>query len=146
MLISQGLALEDEQYVSNNTSFTRVTDSFYRHRLRFDARRIGSHAMDTQWTKLSDRSIRLQQRIEAWQEFQHMYMPGVAMLCACSDHEPGRTPVVATTMELMLPSQSIHCTQCDAMLIEDEWKLCVARASDLLHEVQQFLLIQHQLY
>ena len=102
--------------------------------------------MDAQRTKLSERSIRLRRQIEAWQEFQHLYMPGVAMLRACSNHEAGGTPIIATTMELTLPSQSIHRVHCDARLIKDEWKLRIARTSDLLHELQRFLLIRRHLY
>ena len=99
-----------------------------------------------QCTKLSERSIRLRWWIEAWQEFQHLYMPGVAMLRACSNHEAGGTPIIVTTMELTLPSQSIHHVHCDARLIKDEWKLRIACASDLLHELQCFLLIRRHLY
>lgn len=73
-------------------------------------------------------------------------MPNVAILRARSDREVGGTPVSAADMELILPSQVIHPAHCDAGLIEDEWKLRVTQASDILHELQRLLLIWHQLY
>ncbi|KAM6491179.1 hypothetical protein JOM56_013418 [Amanita muscaria] len=132
MLISQGLQLEE-----------------LRRRLHFDAKSInGSHATELQRVKISERLIRLRRRIEAWQEFQQLYMPAVAMLRARSDRELGSTPVSATDMdsELMLPSQVLPHVHCDARLIEIEWELRVAQATDILHQLQRLLLIRRQLY
>ncbi|KAM6489208.1 hypothetical protein JOM56_015378 [Amanita muscaria] len=133
MLISQGLELEELQ-----------------QRLRSEAKSIGCqcHANDLRRAKISEWSIRLQRRIEAWQEFQNLYMPGVAILRARSDQEAGGIPVTATNMDLMLPSQAlqVHHILCNTQLIEDEWELRLAQASDILHELQRLLLIRRQLY
>ncbi|KAM6503686.1 hypothetical protein JOM56_000629 [Amanita muscaria] len=132
MLISQGLELEELQ-----------------RRLRFDAKSIGSHATELQHATLSERSIRLRRRIEAWQDIQNLYMPGIAMLRVRFDQEPmGRTvPITASDIELMLPSHilaGLHHIHCDTRLIEIEWELRVAQASDILHELQRLLLIRRQ--
>ena len=117
-----------------------------RHRLRFDARSLGPHATDLQRVRITEHLARLRRRIEAWQVFQHLYMPAVAILRARSDQEAGRAPVIATEMDLMLPSKIIHRISCDTKLVEHEWKLRVAQASDILHELQRLLLVRRQLY
>ena len=73
-------------------------------------------------------------------------MPAVAILRARSDQEVGGMPVIATEMDLMLPSKIIHRMSCDTKLVECEWKLRVAQASDILHELQRLLLVRRQLY
>lgn len=59
------------------------------------------------------------------------------------DTSPG---VQATDMDLLLPSQILGRITCDSKLIEFEWKLRYAQASDALHELQRLLLVRRQLY
>ncbi|KAM6497177.1 hypothetical protein JOM56_007650, partial [Amanita muscaria] len=129
ILISQGLELEELQ-----------------RRLRLDVKILGLHATELQRARISERLVRLRWRIEAWQEFQHLYMPAVALLRARSDQEVGGTPITATAMDLMLPSKVILYVNCDIKLIEHEWELRMAQASDTLHELQRLLLVRRQLY
>lgn len=148
MLIAQGLELEDQQCVFTDKGdlTTALMRQSVRCRLRSDAKRLGLHATEIQRAKVSERLTRLRRRIEAWQEFQHLYMPGVAMLRARSDLETSNTPLIATVIDLMLPSRAIHLINCDTKLIEYEWNLRMAQASDILHELQRLLLIRRQLY
>ena len=102
--------------------------------------------MELQHVRILECLVHLQWQIEAWQDFQHIYMPCVAILHTCSDQEAGGTPIIAMEINLMLPSKVIHCMSCDTKLIEYEWELCMAQTSDILHELQQLLLVRWQLY
>lgn len=54
---------------------------------------------------------------------------------------------VANDIDLMLPSQALdRRVTCEVKLIEYEWDLRYAQASDSLHELQRLLLIRRQLY
>lgn len=106
---------------------------------------LGLHATQLQRARIIERSTRLRRRIEAWQEFQYLYMPAVAMLRNHADRED-EAPVVTTDMDLMLPSQVLGRVTCDVKLSEYEWNLRYAQASDSLHELQRLLLMRRQLF
>ena len=82
--------------------------------------------------------------------YQHMYMPAVVLLRTtrlCANQEDA-TPAGVTDMDLMLPSHVLQAghVNCNIKLIEHEWELQYAQASDTLHDLQRLLLVRQQLY
>lgn len=107
---------------------------------------MGLHSTDLQRAKMIERTTGVRRRIEAWQEIQSLYMPGVVRL---------RTRVTATSegivkpwdMELLLPSEVLHLIPSTSpALISCEWKLRLAQAHDILDELRNHLLIRTRLF
>ncbi|KAF8333824.1 hypothetical protein F5887DRAFT_1079836 [Amanita rubescens] len=129
LLIWQGLDIEEQQY-----------------RLKADTDNLGQHATDNQRAAVLERANRLRRRIDAWSEIQHLYMPGVALLCAKEDKEGGGKALDATSLSLFLPSQIIGCADCNQILFEFEWRLRFAQAHDALNEICRLLVVRSRLH
>lgn len=97
---------------------------------------LGQHATDIQHANLLERGNRLQRKIDAWCDIQHLYMPGVAAIRARVDKEGGGKALDATTIELLLPSHVIDRVECDMKLSDFEWRLRYAQAHDALDDIR----------
>ncbi|KAG1886583.1 hypothetical protein F4604DRAFT_1917395 [Suillus subluteus] len=147
ILISTGVDLEHAQ-----------------RRLRADNGNLSQHAMNEQQANILARRNSLQRRIDAWTEIQLLYMPSVSRLRATgiglihplnstqtSNEEesgcPGPKPNSARPkdFQLLLPSDFCDLTPCDPKLLEMEWSLRFAQASDTLDKCRSHIRIRHQL-
>ncbi|KAF8869244.1 hypothetical protein BD779DRAFT_1614570 [Infundibulicybe gibba] len=129
LLISQGLELEDLQ-----------------RRLQVDMRNLGAEATDLQRAKVVEDSNRLQRRIDAWIEVQHLYIPSVAALRARADREGGGAPVEPTNIQLMLPSHVVDKAEVNQFLLQYEWRLRFAYAHDILQKLRRQVILRTHMY
>ena len=141
VLISMGLELEEQQYVSQNLYI--IQSKFYpRRRLRSDMSTLSQHATDLQRAKMVERKNALQRKLDSWCAVQKLYVPGLVMLCRNSDgisEDPSGVP-------LWLPSAISGKIPCDIRLYSFEWDLRYAQANDALHELRRNLQLRSYLY
>ncbi|KAG1764616.1 hypothetical protein EDD22DRAFT_951547 [Suillus occidentalis] len=129
VLISTGIDIEDAQC-----------------RLRVNSSTLGQHATDIQRTKVLTRRNALQCRLDAWTNIQKLYMPVVpnlrisAHLPTDSNSDDSGCPVPDPTsgkaedFQLLLPSEICDVMPCNKTLLETEWSLHFAQATDALTE------------
>ncbi|KAG1889045.1 uncharacterized protein F5891DRAFT_1131886 [Suillus fuscotomentosus] len=141
VLISTGIDLEDAQCC-----------------LRVDSSALGQHATDIQRTKVLTRRNALQHRLDAWTDIQKLYMPVVpnlqisSILPTGSNSNDSGCPVPDPTsgkaedFQLLLPSEICNVVPCNKTLLETEWSLCFAQATDALNECRSHIQLRRQLY
>lgn len=106
---------------------------------------MGLHATDLQRAKMIERTTGVRRRIEAWQEIQSLYMPGVVRLRSRVDTS-GEGVMKPWDMELLLPSEVLPLIPSTAVgLVSCEWRLRFAQAHDILDELRSHLLMRTQL-
>ncbi|KAG1719439.1 uncharacterized protein EDB91DRAFT_1240601 [Suillus paluster] len=141
VLISTGIDLEDAQC-----------------RLRVDSSALGQHTTDIQRTKVLTRRNVLQRCLDAWTDIQKLYMPMIPNLRISailltginSDNSgcpvPDLTSGKAEDFQLLLPSKICDTVPCNKTLLETEWSLRFAQATDSLNECRSHIRLRRQLY
>ncbi|KAG1747183.1 uncharacterized protein EDB91DRAFT_1235939 [Suillus paluster] len=141
VLISTGIDLEDAQ-----------------RRLRVDSFTLGQHATDIQRTKVLTRRNVLQRHLDAWTDIQKLYMPMIpnlrisAILPTGINSDDSGCPVPDLTsgkaedFQLLLPSEICDTVPCNKTLLETEWSLHFAQATDSLNECRSHIRLRRQLY
>lgn len=144
MLIHQGLELEEQQSVYSFVT-RGAWSNLCRRRLKLDSAGLGLHSTDLQRAKMVERITGVRRRIEAWQEIQALYMPGVVRLRSRVDASGELEK--PWDLDLLLPSEVLHVIpSTSATLVSCEWKLRLAQAHDILDELRSHLLLRSQLY
>ncbi|KAK0430926.1 hypothetical protein EV421DRAFT_1743608 [Armillaria borealis] len=112
--------------------------------LQKDATSLGVHSMDIQRVKVLDWTSCLQREIESWMEVQRVYMPEVIAIRDARDHLAGRDCVVAWNIDLLLPSRLLadHKIVCDKRLLDYEWELRKAQATEALAIVRHKIILE----
>ncbi|KAG1759135.1 hypothetical protein EDD22DRAFT_981161 [Suillus occidentalis] len=149
------LVMQDTQDLENGSSVSlhsHVTPSIListgvdlehaQRRLRADNGNLSQHATNEQQANILARRNSLQRRIDAWTEIQLLYMPSVSQLRATGPKPNSARP---EDFQLLLPSDFCDLTSCDPKLLEMEWSLRFAQASDALDECRSHIRIRHQL-
>ncbi|KAH9828984.1 uncharacterized protein C8Q71DRAFT_718824 [Rhodofomes roseus] len=116
-------------------------------RLRKDALNLSSTATDLQQAAIIRRRSSLQLRIDAWREFQVLYMPAVALLRS-KEASKSSKPVNAEDTPLYLPSDIINTDTAarNANLESIELRLRYAQANDALEQMRRHLRARSKLY
>ncbi|KAK7017285.1 hypothetical protein R3P38DRAFT_3320598 [Favolaschia claudopus] len=140
-LIAMGIQLEEQQRV-----------------LAADISSTGQHPTDGQRRAMTERTSKLRRKIVAWIEVQTKFWPALGNVRdredserarqSTSDHVPG---VKVPSIALWLPSAIRASSQLRDVFIqtpvlEMEYRLRVAQASESLHEVRRQLLVRTHLY
>jgi len=112
-------------------------DSICRRRLR-EATRPGLSGTDTNQVQVQQRSNILMQHIEAWQQVQDLFMPGVHTLRDESTQVTNR-PHPPEDLLLFLPSQINGKTVCPCKLEMIKFRLREGQAFDALNDIRQGL-------
>ncbi|KAG2058703.1 hypothetical protein BDR06DRAFT_980165 [Suillus hirtellus] len=127
-------------------------------RLRVDSSALGQHATDIQRTKILTRRNALQCRLDVWTDIQKLYMPVVpnlrisSILPTGSNSNDSGCPVPDPTsgkaedFQLLLPSEICNVVPCNKTLLETEWSLHFAQATDALNECRSHIRLRYQLY
>ncbi|KAG1760000.1 hypothetical protein EDD22DRAFT_980836 [Suillus occidentalis] len=140
------LVMQDTQDLENGSSVSlhsHVTPSILIS-TGVDLEHAHQHAMNEQQANILACRNSLQRRIDTWTEIQLLYMPSV------NEEEsgcPGPKPNSARPedFQLLLPSNFCDLTSCNPKLLEMEWSLRFAQASDALDECHSHIRIRHQL-
>jgi hypothetical protein len=122
-----------------------------RWQLQAEKKILGIHATDDQRTRLINQTNALRQRIDVWSAVQALYMPHVALLRATeqlgntvqSSNVDSDLDRVANT-PLHLPSAICESKPCESKLMEIEWDLWYAQASDALNECRHYVQFRTQ--
>lgn len=132
--------------------------NYLRCRLRVNSSTLGQHATDIQRTKVLTRRNALQRRLDVWTDIQKLYMPVVpnlrisAHLPTGSNSDDSGCPVPDPTsgkaedFQLLLPSEICDVVPCNKTLLETEWSLRFAQATDALTECRSHIRLRRQLY
>ncbi|KAG1792970.1 uncharacterized protein HD556DRAFT_1432424 [Suillus plorans] len=103
VLIANGLELEDQQKTSSQ------------------------NPTDNQKAKNQMHSNALQRKLDAWVQIQTLYMPAVASLHLCAQHDDSPHNEVPEDFILFLPSQLDAATPCNPLLHQIVWRLRYAQ-------------------
>jgi hypothetical protein len=116
--------------------------------LKVDVANQGTHATDIQMTTIQQLRNSLQQKIDAWKQFQALYTPSVQLLEAGIPSPPRTTSDVITpeNTKLWLPSALCSHRRVDTELLSIEWELRYAQAGDALDELRQTLRLRSYMY
>ncbi|KAK7013051.1 hypothetical protein R3P38DRAFT_2639870 [Favolaschia claudopus] len=139
-LVAMGLQLEEQQRV-----------------LATDVAATGLHPTDGQRRAMTERTSKLRRKVSAWIDIQHRFFPGLANSRARDDElrarEAAGEPVPGVEvprLKLWLPSQVLAEANRDIVIkrsiLQYEYRLRVAQASEALHEVRRLLLVRTHLY
>ncbi|KAK7028741.1 hypothetical protein R3P38DRAFT_2937983 [Favolaschia claudopus] len=139
-LVAMGLQLEEQQRV-----------------LATDVAATGLHPSDGQRRAMMERTSKLRRKVSAWIDIQHRFFPGLANSRARDDELRAREAagepipgVEVPRLKLWLPSQVLGENNRDVVvkrsILQYEYRLRVAQASEALHEVRRLLLVRTHLY
>ncbi|KAF8886390.1 hypothetical protein BD779DRAFT_1673299 [Infundibulicybe gibba] len=126
-LISMGLDLEEQQQQFAN-----------------DNAALGQYASEDQRARLQTRANTLRQKILAWIDIQHLYMPGLIVI-RNESQQPHPLPSVEK-IQLYIPSAAPSRSGCDPQLQKFEWQLRCAQANDALDELRNSLRLRSYIY
>lgn len=151
VMIVNGLALEEDQYVIKSSMLTKNTHfCMFRRRLAADTAALGLHATTGQLSKLQERSNRLRRRIAAWITTQTLFMPEATRERAKAAQRAGPNglaPTKASDIVLWLPSDlKKRGIEISEVFQTYEWKLREGQAHDALEEVRRTLRLRSHLY
>lgn len=121
-----------------------------RVRLQHDIDTLGPHSTDLQRSKVQAQANRIQRKIEAWIDVQKVYMPKTALLRARDDDRRAvGKDIQPSKVPLYLPSTALRLNAIDLTtqkaIIDDEWRLRLAQASDTLALLRDHLLLKSYL-
>lgn len=103
-----------------------------------DATKPGSCATDTQQARAQQRSNLLIRRIEAWQQVQVLFMPGISTLWSDWSESMNRPPPAAD-IPLFLPSQVKGRASCPHLFDMIKFRLREGQGHDALNDLRQGL-------
>ncbi|KAG1844382.1 hypothetical protein F4604DRAFT_1596194 [Suillus subluteus] len=144
LLFSLELVMQDTQDLENGSSVSlhsHVTPGILIS-TGVDLEHAHQHATNEQQANILAHRNSLQHQIDAWTEIQLLYMPSVSRLRATGPKPNSARP---EDFQLLLPSDFCDLTPCDPKLLEMEWSLRFAQASDTLDECRSHIHIRHQL-